>query len=43
MQVLKDHTGDSDAIPFPATAVREMGEEVSRTGLYSARLGEPIQ
>ncbi len=38
MQVLKDHTGVSDAIPFPATAVREMGEEASRTGLYSARL-----
>ena len=38
MQVLKDHAGVSDAIPFPATAVREMGEEASRTGLYSARL-----
>ena len=38
VQVLKDHTGVADAIPFPATAVREMGEEASRTGLYSARL-----
>jgi methyl-accepting chemotaxis protein len=38
MQVLKDHAGVPDAIPFPATAVREMGEEASRTGLYSARL-----
>jgi methyl-accepting chemotaxis protein len=38
VQVLKDHTGIPDAIPFPATAVREMGEEASRTGLYSARL-----
>ncbi|MCC2643184.1 MAG: putative Methyl-accepting chemotaxis protein [Nitrospira sp.] len=38
IQILKDHTGTPDAIPFPATAVREMGEEASRTGLYSARL-----
>ncbi|WHZ14770.1 MAG: Methyl-accepting chemotaxis sensor/transducer protein [Nitrospira sp.] len=38
IQVLKDHTGVPDAIPFPATAVREMGEEATRTGLYSARL-----
>jgi methyl-accepting chemotaxis protein len=38
VQILKDHAGVSDAIPFPATAVREMGEEASRTGLYSARL-----
>ena len=38
VQVVKDHAGVSDGIPFPATAVREMGEEASRTGLYSARL-----
>lgn len=38
IQVAKDHTGIADAIPFPATAVREMGEEATRTGLYSARL-----
>ena len=38
IQVLKDHSGVADAIPFPATAVREMGEEASRTGLYNARL-----
>ena len=38
IQILKDHTGVPDAIPFPATAVREMGEEATRTGLYSARL-----
>ena len=38
IQVLKDHVGVADAIPFPATAVREMGEEAQRTGLYNARL-----
>ncbi|ULA59028.1 MAG: Methyl-accepting chemotaxis protein [Nitrospira sp.] len=38
IQVLKDHSGVADAIPFPATAVREMGEEASRTGLYNVRL-----
>jgi len=38
IQVVKDHTGIADAIPFPATAVREMGEEASRTGLYNVRL-----
>ncbi len=38
IQVLKDHAGNPDAIPVPATAVREMGEEASRTGTYSARL-----
>jgi len=38
IQVLKDHLGVSDAIPFPATAVREMGEEATRTGLYGVRL-----
>ncbi len=38
IQVLKDHVGNVDAIPVPATAVREMGEEASRSGMYSARL-----
>ncbi|MDR4472194.1 MAG: hypothetical protein MRJ92_05940 [Nitrospira sp.] len=38
IQVLKDHAGNPDAIPVPATAVREMGEEASRTGTYSAGL-----
>ncbi len=38
IQVLKDHAGNPDAIPVPATAVREMGEEASNTGLYTARL-----
>jgi len=38
IQVVKDHASMADAIPFPATAVREMGEEASRTGLYNVRL-----
>ena len=38
IQVLKEHMGVPDAIPVPATAVREMGEEASKTGLYNARL-----
>ncbi len=38
IQVLKDHAGNADAIPIPATAVREMGEEATRSGMYSARL-----
>lgn len=38
IQVLKEHMGVPDAIPVPATAVREMGEEASKTGFYSARL-----
>ena len=38
IQVVKDHANMADAIPFPATAVREMGEEANRTGLYNARL-----
>ncbi|HET9961022.1 MAG TPA: methyl-accepting chemotaxis protein [Nitrospiraceae bacterium] len=38
IQVLKEHAGNPDAIPVPATAVREMGEEATKSGLYSARL-----
>lgn len=38
IQVLKEHAGNADAIPVPATAVREMGEEATRSGMYSARL-----
>jgi methyl-accepting chemotaxis protein len=38
IQVVKDHASMADGIPFPATAVREMGEEANRTGLYNARL-----
>jgi methyl-accepting chemotaxis protein len=36
--VARDHVGNPDAIPFPATATREMGEEANKSGLYSARL-----
>ncbi len=38
IQVLKEHAGNPDAIPVPATAVREMGEEATKSGLYTARL-----
>jgi methyl-accepting chemotaxis protein len=36
--VAKDHLGNPDAIPFPATATREMGEEANKSGLFTARL-----
>jgi len=36
--VAKDHAANPDAIPFPATATREMGEEANKSGLYSTRL-----
>ena len=36
--VAKDHAGNPDAIPFPATATREMGEEANKGGLFNARL-----
>ena len=36
--VAKDHAGNPDAIPFPATATREMGEEANKSGLYNTRL-----
>ena len=36
--VAKDHVGNPDAIPFPATAIREMGEEANKSGLYNTRL-----
>ncbi|MGH7258276.1 MAG: methyl-accepting chemotaxis protein [Nitrospiraceae bacterium] len=38
VQVSKDHMNSPDAIPIPATAVREMGEEATKSGLYGARL-----
>ena len=38
VQVLKEHANTPDAIPIPATAVREMGEEAAKGGLYNARL-----
>jgi methyl-accepting chemotaxis protein len=36
--VAKDHAANPDAIPFPATATREMGEEANKSGLYNTRL-----
>ena len=43
IQVVKDHTAVADAIPFPATAVREMGEEAEshRTVQRSAHQPKP--
>jgi methyl-accepting chemotaxis protein len=36
--VAKDHVNNPDAIPFPATATREMGEEANKNGLFTARM-----
>ncbi len=36
--VSKDHLENPDAIPFPATATREMGEEATKLGAFSNRL-----
>lgn len=36
--VSKDHANNPDAIPFPATATREMGEEANKSGLFTARM-----
>ncbi len=36
--VAKDHANNPDAIPFPATATREMGEEANKSGLFTARV-----
>ncbi len=33
----KDHANNPDAIPFPATAAREIGEELMKTGTMSFR------
>ncbi|ULA63086.1 MAG: hypothetical protein LZF86_100084 [Nitrospira sp.] len=33
----KDHANNPDAIPFPATAAREIGEELQKTGTMSFR------
>jgi len=34
----KDHGNNPDAIPFPATAVREIGEEANKGGLFGLKL-----
>lgn len=36
--VAKEHIGNPDAIPFPATAMRELGEEANKSGLFNTRL-----
>lgn len=36
--VAKDHLDNPNAIPFPATATREMGDEAMKTGLFGTRL-----
>jgi methyl-accepting chemotaxis protein len=38
VQISKDHLENPQAIPLPATATREMSEELSKTGLFNARL-----
>lgn len=38
VQVSKDHLENPQAIPLPATATREISEELSKTGLFGARL-----
>ena len=36
--VAKEHAGNPEAIPFPATAMRELGEEANKSGLFNTRL-----
>lgn len=36
--VVKDHLDNPQAIPLPATATREISEELSKSGLFNARL-----
>ncbi len=38
MTVAQDHVGNPAAVPLPATATREISEELSKSGLFSARL-----
>jgi methyl-accepting chemotaxis protein len=38
VHVSRDYARDPNAIPFPATATREMGEELAAGGVYQARL-----
>ncbi|WP_447972144.1 methyl-accepting chemotaxis protein [Nitrospira sp. Kam-Ns4a] len=38
IQVTKEHAGNPDAIPLPATATREIAEELSQKGIFNARL-----
>lgn len=36
--VSREHAGNPDAIPFPATATREIGEELGQKGIFQSRL-----
>jgi methyl-accepting chemotaxis protein len=38
LHVSRDHEQDSDAIPFPATAIQEIGQNLGVGGVYQARL-----
>ena len=38
LHVARDHEQDPEAIPFPATATQEIGQELSARGIYQARL-----
>lgn len=38
LHVSRDHEQDPDAIPFPATAIQEIGKELGVVGVYQARL-----
>ncbi|MGP0595106.1 methyl-accepting chemotaxis protein [Nitrospira sp. T9] len=38
LHVSRDHEQDPDAIPFPATAIQEIGQELGVVGVYQARL-----
>ena len=38
ISVARDHAGDPDAIPFPATATREIGEALGQKGIFQSRL-----
>ncbi len=38
LHVSRDHEQDPDGIPFPATAIQEIGQELGVVGVYQARL-----
>ena len=38
LHVARDHGRDPDAVPFPATATQEIGQELAERGVYQARL-----
>jgi methyl-accepting chemotaxis protein len=44
LTIVKDHTNDPKAVPFPATATREIGEILAQKGIFNARMvsAEPI-